>query len=296
MKHYCSLLRKNDSYELMEQVAKDTPGLEGFLVRETWRSLEVAKGIYDLSEVERRLDWCEGYNMKLILQIEDKTFGSKTPPSGYVRENPLPDYLAKYVGANSQAGLTALRWNPYLAERYLALLLTLAKKFDDHPALRGIMTMETAPSMTADILDQCDYDPLAYLDVLKENVQFASRVFPKSEYYFMQNYLPRADQSALDDVVNVVETGSLNVVFGGPDLLREDGTLQLMMYPRYRKFPNQPSFITMSMPSYSEWSPVLKRSYTLAEQRDFAEQELGADEMHWTYHPQLWPQVAALVA
>jgi hypothetical protein len=115
--HYIALLRSQDSHSVMAESMK--PGVVGFLKRYSWRSLEPSLGSYDLSEVQSDLNWAAAYGMKLIVMIEDKTFGHD--------EKPAPDYMDQYALPNRDGGYTMARWEPYVVERTNVLTNALGR-------------------------------------------------------------------------------------------------------------------------------------------------------------------------
>jgi hypothetical protein len=286
--HYCSLLRRYDSPALMAKIRAATPGLKGFLVRVTLRSLHPSPGVWALGEVTQYLDWCASNGMQLVLQIEDKTFTDS--------ENPLPDYLATKAIITRQGGKIAVRWDPEIMLRSAELVDQVGLAFDNHPNFEGVMTEESSLSLPDDVLNSCHYAPEFYRDAFKYAIERAGRALGISRYFWMQNYLAGGQHYIADILQWAVETGQQHLVMGGPDLLRENAALVRLAYPNYGVYgPLLSAFIQVSNPGYVERAPD-GRLYPVSEQADYARRMLEAKYIFWTYNAAAWPNVVRVVA
>ena len=291
--HYVALLRKYDSPDLIRKLAS-TPNLRGFMKRYTHASLEPEQGKYTLDEIENDLALCQSLNMMLVAQIEDKTFGI---PSQTAPENPMPAYLQAKTAINKANGITAIRWEPQVLRRSVALLRELGCRFDSHPNFEGVVTGESAPSLDSAVLTRWNYTPELYRDAFKTLIEYAGISFPTTGYFWMQNFLPRGQQYIGEILQWATQTGQTHLCFGGPDCLQKNDALVTNAYPNYTKYNGMlPSFILMSSPSYDEWSDELQRVYTVAEQRDYAIKKLGVEYIFWMYRADKWGEVTATIA
>lgn len=74
--------RYDDHTDMIEAIK---PGVKGFQIRYTWRSLEPWQGGYDFSEIRKDLKLAESQGMQLVVFVEDKSFNGKYPTPGYLK-------------------------------------------------------------------------------------------------------------------------------------------------------------------------------------------------------------------
>src|ERR1035437_10190403 len=117
--HYVAV---NESDEIQSIRHLDEAALRGVSKRYYWADLEPKKDAYDLDAIKRDLGLLKAHNKQLVVFITDKTFRSG--------KNPLPSYLAGYALPNGR-GVTAMRWDPVVIGRFVALNRALARAFDD---------------------------------------------------------------------------------------------------------------------------------------------------------------------
>ncbi len=80
--HYVSMNRYDDHTDMISAVK---PGVKGFQIRYTWRSLEPWQGAYDFSEIREDLTLAASQGMQLVVFIEDKSFNGKYPTPEYLK-------------------------------------------------------------------------------------------------------------------------------------------------------------------------------------------------------------------
>lgn len=271
--HYSSMLRGNDSHTAMD--ASVVPGVtQGFLKRYTWLSLEPALDKYDFSEVKADLDWCQASGHKLLLMIEYKTFG-------FSDNIPNPPYLIARTVVNSAGGYSICLWDPIVVARFKLLLTELGARFDKHPALEGVMTEETAPSIAAMDLTSpppgklyTPYTPELYRDAFIAIMDHAKRVLPSTRWFFFMNFIPKNNTGLyLDEVVKA----SANCVITGPDAEKTNAALQERTFWIYRTNKT-------TRPVMAHVSPqVYQSDQTKEEIYQFSTTDLGANYIAWTY-------------
>jgi hypothetical protein len=273
--HYIGLLRGHT-----EQVYLDTsiqPGVVGIQKRYTWRSLEPSLGTYDFSQIQADLLWAQANGMRMIVMIEDKTFQP---------DQPLPAYLVQYSVPNRAGGYTALRWQPYVVERFKALIKALGGRFDANPSLEGIATQETSLSLNGTALDQHGYTPEKYRDAYIDILTSASTSFPTSRIFWYMNFFPR-NQAYIGAVATAVS--GKGVVMGGPDVLPENNALVKMAYPYYDQFRGKlPLFGQVEDICYNalhETSGYSTKYWTMPELYRF-----GRDDLHLNY--MIWVRIS----
>ena len=231
----------------------------GFLKRYKWRVLEPVLGAYDLAELRSDQQFCAKRGVQLLPMIEDKTFRL---------ELPLPDYLGLHCLPNQTGGYTAVRWHPYVVERYKALVAKLGCDY---------AIQETALGYTTEQLAATGYSAqalvAAYSDIIRSSPHKA---------YLHFNYLT-GGQTRIPEVVK----GLKNVAAGGPDTWPTNDGLTRLAYPLYPKM-GCPLFLGMSIPSYDQVGYTIRQTYEFA-------LALGVEQVFWVYHKPVFDEVVAII-
>jgi hypothetical protein len=216
----------------------DEPALRGVSKRFYWADLEPKKDAYDLDAIKRDLALLKAHNKQLVVFITDKTFRPG--------KNPLPAYLAGYALPNGR-GITAMRWDPVVIGRFVALNKALAREFDEDPNFKGVAFQESALMIGPDLRREHGYTPEKYRDALIQMLAESSQAFRRSQVFWYMNHLEGNDQY-LGDIAKAV-IGS-RVVMGGPDILPYRRRLQAT-YQLYEKFNGRlPLFCSAQDDSY----------------------------------------------
>ena len=216
----------------------DEPALRGVNKRYYWADLEPQKDAYELGTIKRDLAFLKAQNKQLVVFITDKTFRTG--------KNPLPSYLAGYALPNVR-GITAMRWDPVVIGRFVALNRALAQAFDDDPSFEGVAFQESALMVGPELRRERGYTPEKYRDALIQMLTGSSQAFRRSQVFWYMNHLEGNDQY-LGDVAKTV-IGS-RVVMGGPDILPYRRRLQAT-YALYERFRDRlPLFCSAQDDSY----------------------------------------------
>jgi len=279
--HYLALY----GYEKQSAMSDaDYPGVRGINKRYTWHSLEPALGEYDFSQIESDLAVAASQGLQLVVMVEDKSFRNDPPPT--------PEYLwgEQYTRLTRNNGYTAVRYDPYVIERFSALLAALGERFDSHPNLEGVALQESALGFVQSIQEETGYTPERYRDALIEIVQNAADSFPTSQVFWYMNFLS-GKQAYLADVAEAVAPAG--VLMGGPDILPDDHALQKHVYPLYDQFKGKIRlFCSAQNNSYHHehkdtsyptpyWTPT--------EIFEFARDRLGTEYIFWNHNMKARP-------
>lgn len=233
--HYVAINEADDIQAIREL---DEPALRGVNKRYYWADLEPKKDVYDFAAIKKDLDFLKTHNKQLIVFITDKTFRPG--------KNPLPSYLADYSLPNAR-GFTAMRWDPVVVARFVALNRALAKAFDEQPSFEGVAFQESALMIGPDLRKQHSYTPEKYRDALIQMLTESSQAFPHGQVFWYMNHL-EGNEDYLGDIAKAV-LGS-HVVMGGPDILPYRRRLA-STYLLYDKFKGQlPLFCSAQDDSY----------------------------------------------
>jgi hypothetical protein len=272
--HYVSL---NGMDTRADVPAVLVPGVAGIQQRYSWRSLEPAEGEYDFSEIVADLAVVAEHDAQLVVFVLDKSFDEA---------NPVPDYMLDYATDNRVDGHMALRWHPYVVERFKLLMAALGEQVDCHPNLEGVAIQESALSLNDDMLDKYDYSPEAYRDALIEVLLGMASSLPHSQAFWYMNFLPRG-QRYLADVAEAVAPAG--VAMGGPDILPGRDSLERRTYPLYRRFADQMTlFGSIQYVSYGharEGAAASDKSkyWTLEELFRYARDDLHVSYVFWNH-------------
>jgi hypothetical protein len=277
--HYVALLHTHRSHSYMKDAVR--PGVRGVLKRYRWRQLEPRAGVYDFSELKADLDWAAANKVQLIAMIEDKTFKL---------ERPTPAYLDSYTPRNRAGGYTVLRWNPYVVQRWNALVKAMGR-FDSHPSFEGIATQETSLGLTDTVLKANGYTPEKYRDAYINMLTSASQSLPTSRVIWYQNFFA-GNQSYIGRIAEAV--ASKGVVMGNPDVLPDNKNLVSKSYPFYMQMKGRMPLLAQVEPvcySALHLTAGYKTKYwTMPELFRYARDNMHANYMVWVRMPKPIPQ------
>lgn len=203
----------------------DEPAIRGFIIRYLWSALEPKENEYDFAAIRRDLDVAAKHGKQLVVFINDKTFGPNLP-------NPLPEYMRKHGVTNLTGGVSAIKWDPRLVEREIALAAALGAEFDGHANFEGIAWQESAPSVSRDELTARGYTPETFRDALIQLLQGSSAAVPRSWVFWYQNFLPGSNDYLREIAQAVLRQ---RIVLSGPDILPYRTDL-LVNYKLYDEF------------------------------------------------------------
>jgi hypothetical protein len=249
-------------------------GVVGVQLRYRWSDLEPEQDRYDFSMIERDLERADRAGLQLVALIEDKSFDGTLP---------TPRYLHDRHTLRGKRGYTALRWDPFVVERFGRLMAAVGGRFDCEPRFEGVAVQESAPGLDAQALAASGYTPEKYRDALGEVLKSASRGLPRSRVFWFMNYMP-GQQAYLGDVAeSVVGRG---VVMGGPDVLPDDSSLARRTYPFYERFSRRMKlFGSMQHDSYrhARSDSAVGEFWSMEELFLFARDRLHVDYVFWEY-------------
>jgi hypothetical protein len=262
--------RRGNYYKITAAGARNLltiPGIQGIQLRYQWNELNptgntftfgTVKTSYPDTERTVRADlWrCAMADSRLILMVEDKTFGGDfqaNPP--IIPDNPMPadmadnpDYVQPIDTESSGGdGYCACRWNPVVQARWQALIQALGDAFNDHPNFYAIAFQETATGYDAAQRAASGYTNtganagIEYRNALIAMLRKASDAFPTKRIFWYTNYFPTpATDYRLQEVADSIKlynNGDSGVVMGGPDILPDKSEIVNRVYPRFGSPP-----------------------------------------------------------
>ena len=258
------------------------PGVAGLQKRYYWNWLEPAFDQYDFAAVLADLDLLASQDKQLVVFIEDKTFNGEVPTPIYLRND--------YTLPNDSGGYTAIRWHPYVVERFTKLVDELGQRFDDHPAFEGVAMQESKPGFNDGVLAANGYTPEIYRDALIEILTAGAASLPSSTMFWYMNFFPQRMVYLRAVAFAVAPAG---VAVGGPDVLPDSDPLARLVYPYYDEFEGSMTlFNSMQYNSYNH--AHLDTSYptvywTMDELFQFARDDLHVHYLFWNRKVQAAP-------
>lgn len=230
--HYATL-ENNFTLSDLQNLLK-TFGLKGVQLRYTWKSLEIAKGVYDFSKIEADLKSAENAKKFLIVFVEDKSFrgGVKYTPEYLWEGYTLPSGRS----ANGERGFVSKRYDDYVVERFAALMNAMAKRFDDEPWFEGVSIQESAIGLSDENSLKYGYTPEKYRDALIKILTNTKKSFQSSQVFWYMNFLA-GNQTYLSEVGKAIIPHK--IVMGGPDILPDSKVLTGRVYPLYEEFKDE---------------------------------------------------------
>jgi hypothetical protein len=265
----------------------ERPDIEGVQLIYNWRMLESAEGVYDFSRIEADLAAVEALGKKLVIQLQDRFFsiGARNVPEYLLTEPKYAGGLAPQVDDTDpdleQFGWVAVHWNPFVRERFQALLEALAGDFDGR--IYAITLPET--SMAIDqARDETGFNCDAYFAAELENLGAARAAFERSHVIQYANFWPcewENDQGYMGRTFDfAVENG---IGLGGPDIVPYRPGQMANSYPFFNRYKDQLSFVGMAVqePTLQYTNPQTGRPFTREEFVEFATDYLGVDAIFW---------------
>jgi hypothetical protein len=202
-------------------------GIKGVLIRRAWIQLEPTQGNYDFSYIDQTLQAIAGSsnpNCQIWFMPEFKSFNASP-----VR-HPAPAYLSDYQALNADGKASTLfMWEPYVADRYVALMSAIAARYDGNPRFEGFVVQESALGFNGTFSQDQGaggtYTAAKWRDALIRYVSTCGNTFKQSRCMAFLNFL-KGGQEYLHDVSAAISAVPDNrACLSGPDLLPDAKTL-----------------------------------------------------------------------
>ncbi|MBN1670387.1 MAG: sigma-70 family RNA polymerase sigma factor [Kiritimatiellae bacterium] len=116
----------------------------------TWRHLERSEGVYDFTEIETDLARLKAHGKRLMLHVAYNSGRPDLPPGApdYVRSDARYGGSSTYHGSYERpvgtGGWLLCIWHPQVRARVTALYAALGKRFEDEPAVEGVVLPQTS--------------------------------------------------------------------------------------------------------------------------------------------------------
>jgi len=265
------------------------PDIGGVQVVYSWKALEKEKNQYDFSQIEKDLNYLDGLNKKLFIQIQDRFFElkHKNVPL-YLQQDPIykGGVVAQFdnPGENKPVGYgwVAQQWNPAVQQRYQLLLKALAEKFDGR--VFGVNLPETA--IDPDVKhDKTGFSCEKYFNAEMENIDFAKKAFKQSHVVQYVNFWPCEwdnDHKYMSRLFAFAEQNHIGL--GGPDIVPNKAAQMKNAYPFFHQYKGKLSLVAMAVqePTLTYTNPKTKKPFARDEFADYAENYLGVDIIFWS--------------
>jgi hypothetical protein len=228
------------SYPVADRL--DIPGVQGVMMRYTWRELESTQGVYTFNRITTELAQClaignaRGKRFGLIAFVGVNTFSGTLPLPPYLSHLATQEFTNPTDGTPPVAtgAWSTWRWNSTIRTRWAELVRELARQFDSHPCWEGIATSETA-TKDADSDPTSGYTALGFREGMIAETNVIANSCTNGRHFFYQNFMPGGlTNGYLEDVI---EAGIANgaMVMCAPDILPGRDSLETNVYPRYTR-------------------------------------------------------------
>ena len=272
--HYIAVNRWDTRRNMLDALR---PGVRGLQKRYYWAELEPRWGQYDFEQLEADLDLLESQGKRLVVFVEDKSFNNDIP---------TPGYLSSLTARNRKGGYTAIRWKPYVVERFKLLIDEIGRRYDGHPAFEGIAIQESEPGFNDAVRRQYGYRPEIYRDAVIDVLTSAAQSIPTSTVFWYMNFFPE-NRDYIVAIANKV--GPQGVAVGGPDVLPDNAPLARLTYPYYDQLEGK--MVLFNSMQYNSFRHVRKRNsgggryWNMWQLYNFARDELHVTYLFWNRPP-----------
>lgn len=265
----------------------------GAQLKYSWRELEPEKDQYNLTLIEKDIDFLKSKGKKLFVQVQDVTFDT-------ARAKPVPDYLItdkQYHGGVSLqystnekdqlltvSGYVARRWDEAVSERFNKLLSVLASRFDGE--IEGVNLPETSVEFgNTGKLYPSGFSPEPYRNAMIGYMAALRKSFQHSVVIQYANFMPgeyphRASKLHLDSLYKFAATN--NIGMGGPDILVYQQPHMNHSYKFLRQYASvMITGCAVQDGNYKIINPSTGSQVTVNDIYDFACQYLQVDYIFW---------------
>jgi hypothetical protein len=267
----------------------ERPDVAGVQIVYSWKSLELAKGAYDFSQIETDLAFLTKRNKKLFLQIQDRFFliDARHVPS-YLLEEPeyggglAPQRDNPGEGEAAGHGWVSQQWNPAVRARFQALLRALARAFDGR--VHGINLPESAADIDRES-DRTGFTCDGYFAAEMENARVARASFAQSHVVQYVNFWPCEWNDDRGYMSRFFEFAHLNRLgLGGPDIVPWRKGQMKNSYPFFNRYRGKLALVAMAVqePTLTYTNPQTRKKFTREEFVAFARDYLGVDIIFWS--------------
>jgi len=190
-------------------------GFRGVQKAYLWNEIEVARDVYDFSEIDGDIQLLAAHGKSLVIQIQYKTFGPGTTAVPKYILNGAAEFGPNRTYLNRKDAIYPSIWNKKIGDRFRALISALGKRYDANATVTAVNLPETAQSNkgTIEYLKGLGYTPESYTDAIKQNMLSLKQSFPHTVTFQYINWGP----------ANAIPTWTayakqIGVGVGGPDV------------------------------------------------------------------------------
>lgn len=193
------------------------PKVIGIQVKMDWNLLETSDGVYDMTRIRSILDVCEAAGRYLIIHIRDKNF------TGQAQACPTWWDAQYTLDTVDSGGHVSKRWDPYVYNKFIALVAEINTAFGDEEYFEGIAIQESAIGL--DDPDGDGYDGVVYAAALQTQCEGCCLAMPTKRVFWFMNFIS-TNNGAMDDIAQALKGDPWNLCVGGPDILPGDPSLE----------------------------------------------------------------------
>jgi hypothetical protein len=203
------------SEEVLNSIANE-PAVLGVTVGYNWAVLEGATpDSYDFHRIDHQLEVLSKHGKRLMVDVVDHAFG---PAWRKFDSTVLPAYLdaPEYGGgwAREAKGGCAKIWLPSVMDRYIALFVAMAKRYDDNPWFEMAGTGETARALDP---RPADYSEAGYVTQWSRWAEATRAAWPNTNLWLGANFMARGGKPENLEAI-IAACYQQRIAVGGPDI------------------------------------------------------------------------------
>lgn len=278
------------------------PRFSGAQIVYTWRNLEPIKDKYDFTAIKQDLAYLISIDKKLWIQLQEKSFQPyfKNVPN-YLLDDPLynggvlkqsmlsaPERDPNKPETDDEYGWSAKIWEKPVRDRFQKLISELGKELDGK--IEGINFSESSMEIGVEQPDGTtifpkDFDPQAYVDSIKSNMQSLRSAFKKSTPMVYLNFLPGEwlpwqNKGYMESLFN--EAKKLKMGVGGPDLMPYRKSHMAQTYGFFHVYPNNlKKGMAVQDGNLRQINLKTGKKNTVDDIIEFSQNYLGLDYIFW---------------
>ncbi|ANH78171.1 hypothetical protein FSC845_05485 [Francisella persica ATCC VR-331] len=264
----------------------NNPEVKGVQIIYSWKKLEPDENKYDFSAIEGDYQVLKGYDKKLFIQLQDRSFDTNNiPVPKYLQSNKYDGGIVeqKYFareGYPIRVGWVTKQWNPNVKDRFHKLIEQLAKEFDGKIA--GVNLPETAIDINQKFFNHkfCNI----YVNTIIDNMLFLKQQFKKSKVIQYVNFLTcewNNDHGYMQKIFTAARKN--NIGLGNPNTVPYRKSQMKNSYRFFNKYKSSLNTIAIAVQEsdYTYTNPKTLKKFTPEQLYDFDKDYLGADIIFW---------------
>lgn len=166
-------------------VALNSLYMKGIQMRYKWRDIEIEKGKYNFTDIDRNLAEVKAKGKTLLIYLLDQDYWGNSCIPDYMTNDPIYCGGQVFKGKRSNPRL----WEPQVMDRYIALYEAIGKRYDSAPNFEGISSNEREIAAR-----DSTYSDRKYADQIMRVQVALAKAFPTSMVFESLGWTPHIDE------------------------------------------------------------------------------------------------------